>query len=595
MPTQASGRGHPNTRLSAAQRIFLCSLLADGLNVAEVNKAAARCKPPFQVSDSTATHWRQKMAIKHKKIAEQQELQGWSDGLAKKEERIKMLKKLAERLARDLFHNDPKEEKIWLDNIKGLGSGPQFQTFRYKDFNHAEVKELRGLLDDIAKEQGTRSTKIDMTTTTTGSVEGPLRIPADLLAPDFVNDYRDIRARSHTEYLEYGGRGSTKSTFISLVAIELMQNNADIHMVALRQVANTLRDSVYAQLKWAIDELGQSDKWKCTVSPLEMTYLPTQQKIYFRGADDAGKLKSIKPATGYIAIVWFEELDQFHGPEAVRKIEQSVLRGGELAWDFKSWNPPRTSGNWTNHYVQIPKESQYQHKSNYLTVPKEWLGQVFLDEAQHLKEVNPGAYDHEYLGVVNGAGGQVFENVKLRAITDAEIFGTKGKSGLIEGGFDRILPGIDWGFYPDPFAYVKQHYDANRRTLYIFDEYKGQKKSNRAVYDDLIRLKKYNNQLTVIADSAEPKSIADLREYGATCRGAEKGPESVTYSMKWMQSLNQIVIDPVRCPESAQEFLDYELEQDKDGEYISEYPDKNNHFIDASRYGTNLIWRRRGQ
>ena len=105
----------------------------------------------------------------------------------------------------------------------------------------------------------------------------------------------------------------------------------------------------------------------------------------------------------------------------------------------------------------------------------------------------------------------------------------------------------------------------------------------------------YTNDQMLIADSAEPKSVADLREYGAACRGAEKGPDSVTYSMKWLQGLTAIVIDPERCPYSADEFINYEYEQDRDGNYISAYPDLNNHAIDMTRYATNLIWRRRGQ
>ena len=131
------------------------------------------------------------------------------------------------------------------------------------------------------------------------------------------------------------------------------------------------------------------------------------------------------------------------------------------------------------------------------------------------------------------------------------------------------------------------------KTLYIYDEWRANKVSNRGIYDALAA--KGIDGALLIADSAEPKSIADIRSYGANIRPAEKGPESVNYSMKWLQSLKAIVIDPVRCPATAQEFQDYELEQNKDGEFISSYPDKNNHHIDAVRYATNLIWRKRGQ
>jgi phage terminase large subunit len=410
-----------------------------------------------------------------------------------------------------------------------------------------------------------------------------LSLPADLIAPDFLNVYRDIKNKHHTEYVLKGGRGSTKSSFVSLVFIYLLVNNPNAHALALRQVKDTLRDSVYGQLKWAINELGLTDSFKCTLSPLEIEYIPTHQKIYFRGADDPANIKSIKPPFGHIGFLWFEELDQFHGPEAVRNIVQSALRGGEEAFMFKSFNPPRTSASWVNKYCQIPKTSQYQHHSSYLTVPQEWLGKPWIEEAEHLKEVNPKAYDHEYLGIANGTGGTVFENVTIRKITNDEI-----------SQFDHVLHGVDWGYYPDPFSYGRMHYDTARMTLYIFDEYRVNKASNRSVYDALVG-KGLNPDDLVIADSAEPKSIADFREYGATIRGAEKGPDSVSYSMKWLQSLKAIVIDNERAPEHAEEFLNYELEQDKNGEIISAYPDKNNHAIDDVRYATNLIWRRRGQ
>jgi PBSX family phage terminase large subunit len=429
--------------------------------------------------------------------------------------------------------------------------------------------------------------------------EGAFMLPADCMAPGFLDAYDDIKAHQHTEYVFHGGRGSTKSSFISLVLIWLIKNNPTMHAIALRQVGNTLRDSVYSQIEWAINELGLSEQFKCTVSPVEIEYLPTGQKIYFRGADEPGKIKSIKPTFGYIGIAWFEELDQFKGPEAIRNIEQSAIRGGDLAYIFKSFNPPRTAANWANKYIQIPKANQYQHHSTYIDLGARvrWLGKPWIEEAEHLKAVNPKAYEHEYMGVANGTGGMVFENVTLRKITDEEI-----------AQFDRVLHGLDWGYYPDPAHYARMHYDAARMTLYIYGELRRSKTSNKQLYDDLVAYGCRGDDV-IIADSAEPKSVADFRSYatvpykpekgepytGPECRGAEKGPESVKYSMKWLQSLAAIVIDQERCPEAAQEFLEYELEQDNEGNFISEYPDKNNHAIDAVRYGTNLIWRRRGQ
>lgn len=436
------------------------------------------------------------------------------------------------------------------------------------------IEAAYGKVKEAAEEENTGTSIPDPT----------LRV--DMIAPSFIDAYDDINANNHTEYVFYGGRGSTKSSFVSIAVIERLLKNPTAHALLMRQVANTLRDSVYNQMIWAISEWGLEDKFRCTTSPLEITYIPTGQKIFFRGADDPGKVKSIKPPFGYIGILWFEELDQFHGEEAIRKIEQSVMRGGDSIIEFKTFNPPRTANNWVNKYVMIPKETQYQHRSSFMDLgarAARWLGKVFLDEAEHLKAVNPGAYEHEYLGVANGNGGMVFENVKVQKIPDDQY-----------QQFDRILQGIDFGYYPDPWAWVKCHYDAGRHTLYILDELRVNKAGNRDTYNLLIDRGVQSDEL-IIADSSEPKSIADYLEYGLNVRGAEKGPESVKYSIKWLQSLTAIIIDPERCPYTLEEFIGYELEQDKNGDFISAYPDKNNHFIDAVRYATNLIWRRRGK
>lgn len=410
-------------------------------------------------------------------------------------------------------------------------------------------------------------------------------IPALMIATPFLNVYRDIRAENNNEYVLYGGRGSTKSSFVSMMILELIKRNENVHAVVCRKVKDTLRDSVYAQLVWAIGELGLDNEFTCKVSPMEIVYKPTGQKIFFRGADDPGKLKSIKPPFGHIGILWFEELDQYNGEEEIRNIEQSVLRGGEKSVVFKTFNPPQTAMNWANKYVTLQKSKRYEHHSTYQDVPKEWLGQKFLDDAEFLKEVNPRAYEHEYLGMANGTGGNVFENVTIREITDKEI-----------KEFDRVYRGIDWGWYPDPFRYIVMHYQANERKLYIFDEISGNKMPNSLIAE---QLKKHgveeDDRITADSGGEGKKSVADFRSQGFFMREAIKGPGSVEYSMKWLSSLNEIIIDQKRCPETAKEFIEYEYERDKEGQVISGYPDKDNHSIDAVRYALEEIWRRRGQ
>lgn len=405
----------------------------------------------------------------------------------------------------------------------------------------------------------------------------------EILSPAFKDVHRAVKSGTHDQFVLKGGRGSTKSSYVSVEVILQLVSHPDVHAVVMRRVGNTLRTSVFAQYVWAIDALGLTSKFKQTVSPMELVYKPTGQKIMFFGADDPGKVKSIKTAFGYIGILHFEELDQFEGEEAVRNLEQSILRGGNYTLEFKTFNPPKTKNNWANKYCLTEKTRQMIHHSTYQTTPRNWLGERFFDDADHLRSINQSAYEHEYLGIPNGTGGMVFDNIELRAITDEE-----------KETFDRIYNGLDWGYYPDPWAFNQMHYDSARRTLYIFGELTRYKLGNRETADVLFSYG-ITSADRITADSAEPKSVADYRNYGLYCRGAAKGPGSVDYSMKWLQSLNKIVIDPVRCPDTAKEFTMYEYERDKNGEVISGYPDVNNHHIDAVRYGMESVWKRKGQ
>jgi PBSX family phage terminase large subunit len=408
-------------------------------------------------------------------------------------------------------------------------------------------------------------------------------IPAALIAPAFQPVLLDLADSGHTEYDFPGGRGSTKSSFIALEIVDQIMRSADIHACAVRKVGNTLRDSCYAKICWAVSALGLENEFVCTVSPMEVTKKSTGQKIYFRGADDPGKLKSITPKFGYLALLWFEEMDQFAGESELRTIKQSIIRGGDAATIFCSFNPPKSANNWANDYVLNPPVSRLVTYSDYRSVPRKWLGQPFIDLAEELKEKNPRAYENEYLGKATGDGANVFDNVECREITNEEL-----------AQFDNILNGVDWGWMPDLYAFVRVHYDPARLTLYIWQEYTCNKQSNRETAEKLISLGITAADI-VTCDSAEEKSVSDYRSFGINARAAEKGPDSRRYSYKWLQSLVKIVIDPNRCPVSAKEFLHYEYERDKEGNIISGYPDGNDHCIDAVRYATNRIWKRKGQ
>lgn len=403
-------------------------------------------------------------------------------------------------------------------------------------------------------------------------------LPARVLGKAFVDLNRQIQP--NIAYVLEGGRGSLKSSFWEFKIVELIKNNPSVHACITRQIAGTLKDSVYAGMKWAINELGLADEFEYKVSPLEIKYKKTGQTIYFRGLDDETKLKSIKPEFGYIGILWKEEKDQMKGPEAERSVNQSVLRGGDLSWDFSSYNPPKSKNAWVHKEKLVPNPNRVIHQSTYLEAPAEWLGKKFIDDAEHLKEVNPAAYEHEYLGISNGDGGNVFEYLEIRDITDEEI-----------SRMDRIYQGVDFGWYPDQFAFLRTYYDSAREKIYLIDELYVNKWSNKQTAE-WIKNKGYDD-FRIICDSAEPKSIGDYKDAGLPARGAAKGPGSVDYGFKWLQS-RTIVIDPKRTPYAYEEIVGYEYERDKDGNVISGYPDEKDHAISALRYAYEQHFNRRG-
>lgn len=381
----------------------------------------------------------------------------------------------------------------------------------------------------------------------------------------------------YTHYWEPGGRGSTKSSFFSVEVVLLIVRNPKCNAVVMRKVGATLRDSVYAQIQWAIGALGLDDLFVQKKSPLRMVYKSTGQEIVFLGVDKKEKIKSIKPSVGYFGVVWYEEVDQFMGMEEIRNINQSLLRGGDRYWCFYSYNPPKSRDNWVNQEVLLDEPGRHVHHTNYLGVPRDWLGDLFFLEAEKLKNKNEMAYRHEYLGEVTGTGGDVFDNVKDMRMSDAKI-----------QLFDRLHYGCDFGFAVDPLAFVAMHYDKKHEDLYIFDEIYKYSYDTRPAAEEI---KSKAGRELVIGDSAEPRTIKSFKNYGVNMIGAKKGPDSVAYGIKWLQERRNIYIDKERCPNTYKEFVKYEYARNKDGSFISCYPDVNNHAIDAVRYGCSGIMR----
>ena len=414
----------------------------------------------------------------------------------------------------------------------------------------------------------------------------PFKTDLDNIPDVFHPVIRKIRRKQVREVVLRGGRGSAKSSVGTEIPFEIMMNNPNVHALALRQVANTLRDSIYAQFQWSCDKQAENpmfvkDNWDFKLSPLEITYKPTGQKIYFRGADDPGKIKSIKVPFGHIGILIFEEFDQFGGEEAVRKIEQSAIRGGDEALIIKMFNPPISLNNWANKYADTPKEGMIVHSSTYLDVPPEWLGKPFIEEAEHLKKVNPDAYAHEYGGEPIGLGTEIFKFLEIREITDEEIARQ-----------ERIYQGQDWGWDPDPKAFIRLSYSHATETIMLIDEMGGTCIRTKDMAQQIIDAGYDDYEIRCGVD--EKEHINDFRDMGLAAREAIVKPGSVRRTHEWLQC-RKIVIDPRRTPRAYKEFTEYTHDVDKNGGVIDGYPDRSNHWIDATRYATSPLSMRRGE
>ena len=391
--------------------------------------------------------------------------------------------------------------------------------------------------------------------------------------------YSVARATMNPEILHIackGGRGSGKSSDIAIL-LTILIKAFPVNAVCIRKTDNTLEQSVYEQLKWAISELGLTSEFKFNKSPLRITYVPRGNYIVFRGAQNPERIKSLKDSRFPFAIGWIEELAEFKTEDEVKTITNSLLRG-ELADGlfykfFYSYNPPKRKHSWVNkkYESRFQPENTFVHASTYKDNP--FIAKEFIEEAEATRERSEQRYRWEYLGEAIGSGVAPFENLVFRKITDEEI-----------ARFDNIRQGNDFGYANDPLAFVRWHYDKKKRVIYAIDEIYGVKISNRELAER-IREKGYQSQM-ITCDSAEPKSIDELKLQLniPLVQGAKKGPDSRGYGERWLDDLDAIVIDPERTPNIAREFESADYAVDRDGNPKPKLEEVNDHTIDATRY-----------
>ena len=420
---------------------------------------------------------------------------------------------------------------------------------------------------------------------------------AMLIAPPFLSVHRAVRSGSVTDAWLAGGRGSGKSSFISLDIAYGLSRDEDANALVMQRISADIRDSTYAQMMWAFDQLGLSEEWEGAHSARRIRNVRTGQLVVFKGADDPRKTKGVKLERGCLSYLWLEEVDMFGGMADVRTIRQSATRGDGHQVRFYSFNPPASRESWANvefeRVAALGDPSVIAHRSTYLDVPAEWLGEQFIADAEGLKEADDTAYRHEYLGEAVGVGGDVFTRAELSPIADEQI-----------RAFDRLHAGQDWGWWPDPWAFTLSAWEPGTRTLYTFAEAGGNRlqpgESARMVRDLLTwpevgvegREEDVYHAIPVLSDDADPGSIAAHRDEGVNAVAAGKGGNRML-SYQWLAGVRW-VIDPVRCPHLAKEVRAMQYERTKSGEWLNAIPDGDDHWIDATRYAMMPVVTRRG-
>ena len=406
-----------------------------------------------------------------------------------------------------------------------------------------------------------------------------------LIGRDFFRPHMLIAEGRQAEFWCKGGRGSLKSSWASLELVNHIETHPGEHAAAVMKRKNSLRDAVYAQVVWAIHAMGLDDWYEMPASTFKIKKKSTGQIIFFAGCDDPHKTKGLKPPFGHIGFLWFEECDQFRGMPEIRTVRQSAARGGERTVSVYTYNPPRTRDNWANREADRRSDAGEEvFDSCYADAPPEWLGEQFIADAEELKRTDPQAYAHEYLGEPVGYGGQIFDRAVFREVTDEEI-----------AGFDNLRAGQDFGWFPDPWAFTLSEWQPGKHTVVTFAELGGTKvlpaKAAEAIKGALSP--RGAGRLRVRSDDASPDQIQAQRDEGVRAEAAGKGGMR-DMSYRFLQSVTW-VIDPARCPNLACEVRGAEFEMDEaTGEYSGEYPDGDDHWIDATRYALMDVVRRRG-
>jgi len=369
-----------------------------------------------------------------------------------------------------------------------------------------------------------------------------------------------------------GSRASKKSKTMALWIIVNMIQYPEANTLVIRKTYRTLHDSCYTELKWAVKRLKVESFWKFTESPLEAEYLPTGQKIYFRGLDDPLKVTSITVDTGVLCWAWIEEAYEITKESDFDMIDESI-RGEvpkglfkQITFTFNPWNEKH----WLKkRFFDNPDDETLAMTTNYLC--NEWLDKADLKVFETMKKNNPRRYAVAGLGGWGIVDGLVYENWREQPFTLEEI----RKQYHVQSAF-----GLDFGYTNDPTALFVGLIDVDARKIFVWDEMYETGLSNKRIFEN-ITSKGYRKE-RITADSAEPKSIDELKGLGLRVSGAAKGKDSINSGIQFIQDF-EIIIHP-RCVHFLTEISNYTWDKDKFNNKLNRPIDDFNHLMDAMRY-----------
>jgi phage terminase large subunit len=376
-----------------------------------------------------------------------------------------------------------------------------------------------------------------------------------------------------------GGRGSKKSVTTAINFIERIMEYPLANALIVRKVFKDHKDSTYAQLKWAINRLHVEAYWQASLSPLELRYKPTGQKIMFRGMDKPMSVTSITVETGFLCWAWFEEAYQVEDEDAFNKVDMSI-RGNlppgyfkQITLTFNPWNEKH----WLKRrFFDVPDSDVMAKTTDYRC--NEFLGQDDIDLFEKMKVKDPRRYKIEGLGEWGIAEGAIYDNYEEQEFDPAEVTRRLG----IKSAF-----GLDFGYTNDPTAFIAMLVDLRAETIYVFDEFYEQGMVNKDIADR-IKYKGYAKE-KIVADAAEPKSIEEIRRFGIhRIKEAQKGKDSILNGIQKIQGYH-LIVHP-KCTNVLTELGNYVWDKDKsNGKAINKPVDEYNHLMDAMRYAMEDI------